>query len=75
MTLETLLGNKGYNVDFPDLEPYFTCCESLEHAKEIAKKTLTGYLESLHTGKLNIAEPSNINEKDIFYIESNTYFI
>ena len=61
--------DNGYNVRFPDLPGCFTCADSLEDAKKMAKEALTGYLTVIDLKKMKIPEPSEIEGDNIYLIE------
>ena len=58
-----------FEVDFPDLPGCITYGETLIEAEEMAKEALTGYLVSIDGRSMNIPKPSEILEKDIYYIK------
>jgi antitoxin HicB len=60
--------DKCYLVEFPDLPGCHTYGRTMDEAGEMAVEALTGYLESIDLRKMDIPKPSELKEKDIFYI-------
>ncbi|MBI4681399.1 MAG: type II toxin-antitoxin system HicB family antitoxin [Nitrospirae bacterium] len=61
--------DKGFLVEFPDLEGCLTEGETLDDALENAKEALSGYLASIFERGFTIPEPSQLKGKNIYLIE------
>ena len=58
----------SYSVIFPDLPGCFSMGDTLEHAKEMAKESLTLYLEEARDPKWKIPKAKNRKSKGYYWI-------